>query len=382
MKTTQYDVIVAGGGVAGCLAAVAAARQGAKTLLLEKSCTPGGLATAGLINIFLPLCDGNGRQVTSGLAQELLERSMKYGPGKIPADWMEKHNAAEVERLRIVFSPAGMILSLEEMMLESNVTIAYDTLLTAVKKEGALLQSVSVENCDGRSELSAKSFVDATGSGHLAKLCGEELTPGKNVLSLWALEYEGTRQYGRDRMQPEINMLTRGNAQRTFCDPSAEDVTNYMLESRAMLREFYRNEYESGNTDRFTRWPLFLAAMPQFRKIAAVKGKAELKDDMNDLFFEDSIGMVSDWRKSGPVWEIPFGTMQVLHTENLFTAGRNISSLGDAWEITRCIPCACLTGEAAGYAAFLQSRVFPEDLTGAVQSLMRGNGNKLHRKEL
>ena len=69
MKTTQYDVIVAGGGVAGCLAAVAAARQGAKTLLLEKSCTTGGLATAGLINIFLPLCDGNGKQVTSGLAQ-------------------------------------------------------------------------------------------------------------------------------------------------------------------------------------------------------------------------------------------------------------------------------------------------------------------------
>ena len=382
MKTTQYDVIVAGGGVAGCLAAVAAARQGAKTLLLEKSCTPGGLATAGLINIFLPLCDGNGRQVTSGLAQELLERSMKYGPGKIPPDWMKKRNAAEVERLRIVFSPAGMILSLEEMLLESKVTIAYDTLLTAVKKEGALLQSVIVENSDGRSERSAKSFVDATGSGHLSKLCGEELTPGKNVLSLWALEYEGTRQYGRDRMQPEINMLTRGNAQRTFCDPTAEDVTNYMLESRAMLREFYRNEYESGPTDRFTRWPLFLAAMPQFRKIAAVKGKAELTDDMNDLFFEDSIGMASDWRKSGPVWEIPFGTMQVLHTENLFTAGRNISSLGDAWEITRCIPCACLTGEAAGYAAFLQSRAFPEDLTKKVQTLMRSNGNKLHRKEL
>ena len=103
---------------------------------------------------------------------------------------------------------------------------------------------------------------------------------------------------------------------------------------------------------------------------------------MNNLFFEDSIGMVSDWRKSGPVWEIPFGTMQVLHTVNLFTAGRNISSLGDAWEITRCIPCACLTGEAAGYAAFLQSRTFPEDLTGAVQSLMRGNGNKLHLEEL
>ena len=382
MNSKQYDVIVAGGGVAGCLAAVAAARQGAGTLLLEKSCTPGGLATAGLINIFLPLCDGNGKQVTFGLTMELLERSMKYGPGRIPPDWMEKRNAQEVERLRIVFSPASLILTLEEMMLESGVEIAYDTLLTSVEKEGRMLHAVTVENCDGRSILHGKAFVDATGSGHLSKLAGEELSYGKNVLSLWALEYEGTRQYGRDRMQPEINMLTRGNAERTFLNPSAKDVTDYMLETRSMLRQFYQKAYDSGETDRFTRWPLFIPAMPQFRKIAAVKGKSQLSDDMNNLAFADSIGMASDWRKSGPVWEIPFSTLQVLHTENLFTAGRNISSVGDAWEITRCIPCACLTGEAAGYAAVLQSRDFSGDLTQEVQTLMQKNGNKLHLSDL
>lgn len=378
----QYDVIVAGGGVAGVLAAVAAARQGAETLLLEKSCTPGGLATAGLINIFLPLCDGNGKQVTFGMTGELLERSMDYGPGKVPADWMEKRDAAEVERLRIVFSPASLILTLEEMLLQSGVEIAYDTLLTSVEKEGNTLCSVIVENSDGRSVIGAKAFVDATGSGHLSKLAGEELSYGKNVLSLWALEYEGTRQYGRDRMQPEINMLTRGNAQRTFTNPSAEDVTSYMVETRSMLRDFYKKAYESGETDRFTRWPLFIPSMPQFRKIAAVKGKSELNDNMNNRSFSDSIGMASDWRKSGPVWEIPFSTMTPLHTENLFTAGRNISSVGDAWEITRCIPCACLTGEAAGYAASLRCAQQTGDLTESVQSLMIKNGNRLHLEDL
>ena len=374
----EFDVVVVGGGIAGVAAAAAAARQGAETLLLEKSWVLGGLATSGLINIFLPLCDGNGRQVTFGITEELFHRSMKYGPGKIPPDWTNKKNALEEERLRCVFSPAAMILSLEEFLLENGVEIRYDTLVTAIRKTGRNICSVTVENTDGRSEISGRAFVDASGSAHLAKLAGEKVSYGKNVLSLWALEYEGSRQYGRDRMAAEINMLTRGTAERTFFEVNAKDVTDYMLESRSMLRRFYAEEYASGRTDRFQRWPLFIAAMPQFRKIAAVKGKKELSDNMNNQFFKDSIGMVSDWRKSGPVWEIPFGTLQGCETDNLFAAGRCISSVGDAWEITRCIPCSGLTGEAAGYAAALRSRNTADNLTASVQKLMTANGNILH----
>ena len=377
----EFDVIVVGGGIAGVAAAAAAARQGAETLLLEKSCALGGLATSGLINIFLPLCDGNGRQVTFGITEELLHRSMKYGPGRIPPDWMKKKNAPEVERLRCVFSPAAMILSLEEFLLENGVEIRYDTLVTAIRKNRRNIRSVTVENSDGRSEIAGHAFVDATGSAHLSKLSGETVSYGKNVLSLWALEYEGSRQYGRDRMAAEINMLTRGTAERTFSEVSAKDVTDYMLESRSMLRKFYAEEYASGRTDRFQRWPLFIAAMPQFRKIAALKGKKELSDNMNNQFFEDSIGMVSDWRKSGPVWEIPFGTLQGYKTDNLFAAGRCISSVGDAWEITRCIPCSGLTGEAAGYAASLFKTEKRKKLCETVQKAMMANGNILHWKE-
>ena len=373
----KFDIAVIGFGIAGAAAAVSAARQGARTVIIEKTCTPGGLATAGLINIFLPLCDGNGTQVTFGIAGELIERSLKFGPGKIPPDWMEKKNAPEEERLRCVFSPAAMILALEEFLLENQVTILYDTLVTGLEKENGVIHSVTVENTDGRSEIAAKAFVDASGGAVLAKLAGEEVSYGKNVLSLWALEYEGSRQYGRDRMAPEINMLTRGNAERTFVNPSAKDVTDYMLETRAFLRKFYSEEQTSGRADRFQRWPLFVASMPQFRKIAAMKGLFELSDNMNDRFFADSIGLVSDWRKSGPVWEIPFGTLVPRETKNLFAAGRCISSVGDAWEITRCIPCACLTGEAAGCAAALRCGT-EGDLTDPVRKLMEKNGNRLH----
>ena len=64
-----FDVIVCGGGIAGISAALASARSGAKTMLIEKQYLLGGLATAGLVTIYLPLCDGNGRQVSFGIAE-------------------------------------------------------------------------------------------------------------------------------------------------------------------------------------------------------------------------------------------------------------------------------------------------------------------------
>ena len=62
----SVDVVVAGGGIAGISAALAAARSGAKVLLIEKQCILGGLATAGLVTIYLPLCDGRGNQMSHG----------------------------------------------------------------------------------------------------------------------------------------------------------------------------------------------------------------------------------------------------------------------------------------------------------------------------
>ncbi len=371
------DVVVVGGGVAGVAAAVAAARKGAKTILIEKSCIPGGLATSGLINIYLPLCDGNGNQVTFGLAEELMHRALKYGPGTIPSDWREKRNAPEVERLRCVFAPAALILAMDELLLENAVEIWFDTLATGVHKEENELRSLTVENTDGRSEIRAKAFVDATGGAYLAQMAGEEVSFTKNVLSLWALEYEGSRQPGRDRMAPEINMLTRGCAERTFTAPTAKDVSCYMLETRALLRKFYA-EQQTDEYDRFNRWPLVLPSMPQFRKIAAMKGEFELSDAMNNRRFEDSIGLAADWRKSGPVWEIPFATLQSRMTSNLLAAGRCISSVGDAWEITRVIPCAALTGEAAGYGAAIQAAGSRSGLPEKVQADMARGGIRLH----
>ena len=69
-------------------------------------------------------------------------------------------------------------------------------------------------------------------------------------------------------MAAEINRPVRGTAGRTFCEVSAKAVTDYMLESRSMLRKFYAEEYASGCAGRFQRWPLSVAALPRCRDAA------------------------------------------------------------------------------------------------------------------
>ena len=68
----SYDVVVVGGGIAGVASALAASRQGASTLIIEKTIAFGGLATTGLISWYEPICDRAGTQMMGGLAEELL----------------------------------------------------------------------------------------------------------------------------------------------------------------------------------------------------------------------------------------------------------------------------------------------------------------------
>ena len=83
----QCDVLVCGGGFGGIAAALAAARRGKKTILLERQFMLGGLGTAGIVTIYLPLCDGMGRQVSFGIVEELLRLSISMGAeGRYPAN--------------------------------------------------------------------------------------------------------------------------------------------------------------------------------------------------------------------------------------------------------------------------------------------------------
>ena len=129
---------------------------------------------------------------------------------------------------------------------------------------------------------------------------------------------------------------------------SGKIVSNFILENHRILRR----HYEIDRVDRNSLFPIKIANMPQIRKIYGVKGSYILDTGDDVKTFADSVGVACDWRKAGKLWEIPYRSLYAgKGAENLLFAGRCISADGDAWEATRVIPVAALTGEITGVAA-------------------------------
>lgn len=385
----DYEVAVVGGGIAGVAAALAAARKGKKTVLIEKTVLLGGLATSGLVYIYLPLCDGNGTQVTFGICEELIKLSLKYGPGEIPEGWRDEQDAVEQKRYRCCFSPAAFILAIDEVLLEAGVDIWLDTLVCdAVLDENKQVKAVEVENESGRGKINAECFIDASGSGITARKVGGACYDEVNYTSVWALEYDKNKNALADKVSMFVggcSSFANPEMLPTFRKIDGKMVSDFVLSGRQILRDHYQKEYSSNGVEKNELFALKVPAMPQFRKTYAVKGKKTLDNEQHSTRFSDSIGLAADWRKSGYVWEIPYGTLVPETLKGVLTAGRCISSIGDAWEITRVIPCAALTGEAAGTAAAMavDRNITPDQLDiSELQEELRGKGFAIHLADL
>ena len=183
-----YDVVVAGAGVAGVAAALESARAGLSTALVEKTVQTGGLATSGIVNIYLPLCDGKGTQVTFGIAEELLHLSYKYGPGDVPQDWQTLVEGKAKSRYLVTFSPAAFVLAMDEALAEAGVDLWFDTLVCTPVMDRDRVAGIEVENKSGRGVLRAKCLIDATGDADVAYRAGAPCADADNWLSLWSLE--------------------------------------------------------------------------------------------------------------------------------------------------------------------------------------------------
>ena len=386
MFEKSYDVVVCGGGIAGAAAALAAARRGQKTALIEKTIFTGGLATTGLIFFYLPLCDGNGTQVTFGIAEELLHASLKYGPGDIP-DWRKERNAEEAKRYRVIFSPAALTIALDELLVQAGVNIWYDTLICAANVNAGRLAAIEVENKSGRGRIAAKCFVDATGDADVAHQAGLACPTAQNKLAIWLLECATGAHWPLEKSIGHIAMNSGDNVHEKNHGPgiNGSEVTRFVLAGRAQYRERLAREFAAGRNDRKNRFPLTLPAMAQFRTTRQIPAQYRLRDGQDWTHFDDSIGLAADWRKSGYVWEVPYRSMLVAGLKNLVAAGRCTAAETDAWEVTRVIPTAALTGEAAGTAAALAATagISPDALPAAtLQSALRAAGNKIHFEEV
>jgi hypothetical protein len=387
-----YDVIVAGGGVAGVAAALEAARAGVRTALVEKTVLLGGLATIGIIQIYLPLCDGHGRQVIHGISEELLQLSLKYGPGDVSSAW----KAGMGGRYMTHFSPAAFVLAIDEALEAAGVQIWLDTLACKPIMEDNRAVGLEVENKSGRGKLQTACLIDATGDADLLYRAGADCADGLNWLSYWGHlfslpELRKAIEAGNGKRIHEILLFTLGadNAGRgqpmeapRFRGIDGEEVTRFVLAGRKLLRERLEQDHASGHgLERHNHFPELLPAMAQFRTTRRIIGLENLSSGQNNVRFETSIGLTGDWRKAGPVWEIPFGTLVPRRVRGMLAAGRCIAAEEDAWEVLRVIPPAALTGQIAGMAAWiaLEQRTTPEQLGAEViQAELRKRGMPFH----
>ncbi len=364
-----YDVVVAGAGVAGVAAALESARAGLSTALVEKTVQTGGLATSGIVNIYLPLCDGKGTQVTFGIAEELLHLSYKYGPGDVPADWQTLADDKAKSRYRVTFSPAAFVLAMDEVLVDAGVDLWFDTLVCAAIMDGDRVAGIEAENKGGRGALLAKCLIDATGDADVAYRAGAPCAETDNWISLWSLEAslpaarKAVQESNGDHLLCRATLGGWNNGQNhpegkpKLVGTDGRQVSSFVLESRKLLIEHYQNAYAKGEgLDRHSCFPVTLPTMAQFRTTRRIVGQATMSDGQQDLDVDDSVGLVADWRASGQVWEIPYRALVPKRIRGLLVAGRCMSSEGDAWEVTRVIPPAALTGQVCGIAASIAIR--------------------------
>lgn len=358
----HYDVLVVGGGVAGVSAAVTSAREGMNTALVEKTIIFGGLATSGLILVYLPLSDNRGNQVTFGLAEELLHASIKYGPGDVPSDWRDPKTGS---RYLAWFSPASFALALDEVLMDAGVDLWLDTLICDTAVKGDRVIGIEVENKSGRGFIGAKCIIDATGDADVAYHAGAPYVEQDNWLSIWSMEasLDIAKQTVADGSGKKLNSVRQLGASNTggapegmkkFYGTNGKDVSQFVLEGRNLLRDFYKKEQskrgESGRNDIF---PITLPSMAQFRTTRRIEGIKTLRTGDHHKHFDDCVGMVADWWSGRDVWEVPYYTLVPQKIKGLLTAGRCISAEGEAWEVMRVIQSAVHTGEIAGISAVL-----------------------------
>jgi ribulose 1,5-bisphosphate synthetase/thiazole synthase len=183
----KYDVLVCGGGTAGVMAAIAAAREGAKTLLVERGFNIGGMLTIGDAGItkFSEHCknvdvykqevldvlatDPKSVQVVGGIPLEYCQRMLKKGTA------LGTHGTAGSY---IFTDRCDAQLTLMEMLDEAGVEVLYDTRVCAVQTEGRQITGVVVHNKEGFSRIEAKRVIDTTGDADVAALAGVPYNKG------------------------------------------------------------------------------------------------------------------------------------------------------------------------------------------------------------
>lgn len=361
IRETSFDVVVAGGGVAGIAAALTARRAGKRVLLIEKSTMLGGLATLGLINLFVPMCNGRGKQIIFGLAEEFLRFSVKYGWAIIPEEWQNGEPATPTNVRYIArFSPHIFAISILDFLADAGIEILFDTIVSAPVMDGKHCRGLILEGKSGREFVEGKIIIDVTGDADILRRAGVPTVTGGNFHTYCCkgITLESCQKAVESRNIADAITGFRGGSANLYGGGHPEGMPLWNGTSTDQVSDFLiRNQQELfrkiKDQPKDSREIVTLPGMAQFRTTCRIDGDYTLKEEDHYRHFDDSIGAICDFERRDFLYEMPYRILTRSGYDNLITAGRCASGEGYAWDILRVIPPAIISGQAAGNAAVL-----------------------------
>ncbi len=409
-KEYTCDVLVCGGGVSGFAAAVAAARNGVKTILIESGGFLGGTATKGLVAPFMTCYDANGKdRIIKGLYLELEQRLLKMNGAIAPS---QCHGGDSFSGYRtkghigvMPFDYETIKIVLEQMCLESGVTLLYHTNILSCDREGNSITRVYASDSNNIISVDAKMFIDTTGTALLAYKAGAKTMRGNDdgVLQTSSMffvisgvdkkqldEYMNNHQEMRERFYMDV--LEQGKKDGTFpCgtrklrifelpdgnfvvnmaqvdDPinelDGEVITKSEIEQRLQIQKIV--SFLKNNIAGLQNIKLHSTATDiGIRESRRIVGKTvfTLEDIRQCKKFDDRIAVcansidihqkdkVNYTAHSGENYYIPLSCLISDNIDNLLTAGKSLSADRYAFAAVRVMPPCIAMGEAAGITA-------------------------------
>jgi glycine/D-amino acid oxidase-like deaminating enzyme len=402
------EVLVVGGGSAGVCAAVAAARNGAETLLLERYGYFGGDATGSMVIVLDDMTDG--KQITvGGLVQETIDRLDAMGAAMYPPEedryapsahaWAKWKNWGFMDlysRVKppkpivysVTFDPDALKMVCIDMLKEAGVKIRLHSWVVGSIVEDGTIKGVIVESKAGRHAIRAKVVIDASGDGDVYASAGAKFIHDGYMLTVvhrmadvdtdrWE-RFENESPQEAKRLNADMRKIYGGSWDEwwlktvrngvVWCNCphfhgldglKVEDLTFVEIEARRRIREALA--YARSHVPGFEKAYL-LDTGPQIgiRQTRLLQGEHVLTKE--DIFgrrrFDDCIGRGRDYY-------MPYRSLLPVGVENLLVAGRHYSATPEAQRASREIPPCQVMGQAAGTAAALalRGKISPRNLS-------------------
>ena len=385
---SQWDVIVVGGGPAGCTAAISAAREGARTLLIEAMGQLGGMGTAGMVPAWCPFSDKE-KIIYRGLAEKIFNLSRAGVPHepKNRLDWVN-------------INPEHLMRVYDQQVAASGAKVLFFSRLAAVEKNAQdQVDAIIVANKNGLTAFKAKVYVDATGDGDLAAWAGADtlktdvLQSSTLCFSLanvdtYAFRYDSPNLQSDDPntpinkgiadgrypksmghiclnlVGPDVVQFNAGHIDTDATDPWKLSLA--MQEGRQLAEQFLKAFQEVSPKAFGNAFLVKTASLLGVRDSRRVVGdylftgddwraRRQFDDEIGrNCYYIDihKSGAVPVFYKKGESHGIPYRCLTPKGLKNVLVAGRCISTDEEAFGSLRVMPPCLVTGEAAGMAAY------------------------------